>query len=149
MQIKQTLTTAAITALAGSAALAGRASAATNGAAQTGTPAGHTAINFAGYKEPASKVLPKNMRIVRVSVEVGRGEQPVVTLKAPKGFGAVTIGFDGNHQVGGVVVGEGSYSGRRSVRVRLFANSNLVGAGETGKGTSYLLARRAEDPRRD
>jgi hypothetical protein len=143
MRIKKTLSLAALTAVTGAAAFGGAASAATIADPVVVKPGGHIPIDFAGYKEPANRTLPKNMRIVRVSVEVARGERPTVTLKAPKGFGAVTIGFDGRHQVGGVVAGKGSYSGQRSVRVRLFANANLVDAGETGKATLYLLARRA------
>jgi hypothetical protein len=46
------------------------------------------------------------------------------------------------HQIGGVVDDSG-YGGKRSVRVRLFTNNTVVKQGQTGKGTLYILAKRA------
>jgi hypothetical protein len=62
-------------------------------------------------------------------------------MTAPEGFGIVTIGFGDGHQVGGAV-NDVNYSGKRSVRVRLFTNNAAVAKGATGKGTLYILAKR-------
>ena len=43
-------------------------------------------------------------------------------MTAPEGFKIVTIGFGDGHQVGGAV-NDLDYSGKRSVRVRLFTNN--------------------------
>jgi hypothetical protein len=140
--IRKTASLAALSAVVGSAALAGGAQAATIGQPTVHGPGERIPINFAGYKEPASKRLPKNFRMVKVRVEIARGERASTTLTAPKRFRIVTIGFGDGHQIGGVV-NDPDYPGKRSVRVKLWANSNLVERGETGHGTLYLLARRA------
>jgi hypothetical protein len=132
----------ALTAVAASAGLAGAASAATIGTPAMLTPGAKIPIDFAGYKEPANDRLPANHRIVRVPVEVARGERASTVLTSPKGFRAVTIGLGDGHQIG-AVVNDRNYPGKRSVRVKLFVNTNKVAKGETGKGTLYLLARRA------
>jgi hypothetical protein len=136
-RIRKTLSLAALTAIAGSAALSSAASAATIGPPVVVGPGGHIPIDFAGYREPTDKTLPKNFRIVRVHVELARGEHTSVLLTAPKGFRAVTIGMgEGGHL--GAVVDDVHYPGKRSVRVKLFASKSTV-----AKSTLYLLARRA------
>jgi hypothetical protein len=140
--IRRTASIAAITAVAGTGALAGTASAATIGQPEVLGPGTQLPIDFAAFKEPADRKLPKNFRIVREHVEVVRGEKPTTVMTAPKGFKIVTIGFGDGGQVGGVVRDTG-YAGKRSVRVKLFVNPNKVAKGQTGKGTLYLLARRA------
>ena len=140
--IRRTASIAAIAAVAGTGALAGIASAATIGQPEVLGPGTHLPINFAAFKEPADKKLPKNYRIVREHVEVVRGEKPTTVMTAPKGFKIVTIGFGDGGQVAGAVTDTG-YAGKRSVRVKLLVNANKVATGQTGKGTLYLLARRA------
>jgi hypothetical protein len=141
-RIRKTVSLAAVTALAGSAALSGAASAATIDQPVILGPGQRIPIDFAGYKEPADKKLPRNYRIVRVHVELARGERTSTILTAPEGFRIVTIGVGAGHQVGGVV-NDVDYPGKRSVRVKLYANTSAVAKGETAKGTLYLLARRA------
>ena len=132
----------ALTAVAGSAALAGSASAATIGAPEVAGPGSHIPINFAAFKEPANNKLPKNYRIVRKHIELARGEKASTVMTAPAGFEIVTIGLGESRQVG-AAVDDVHYSGKRSVRVRLFTNNAVVKQGQTGKGTLYILARRA------
>ena len=138
--IRRTASIAALTAVAG--ALTGTASAATIGQPEVLGPGTTLPIDFAAFKEPANNKLPKNYRIVREHIEIARGERPTTVLTAPKGFRIVTIGFGDGQQVGGVVRDTG-YGGKRSVRVKLFVNPNKVAPGQIGKGTLYLLARRA------
>jgi hypothetical protein len=140
-KVRRTASLAAVTAITGSAALAGGASAATIGAPEVLTPGANLPINFAAFKEPADNKLPANYRIVRESVQVARGEKASTVISAPKGFKIVTIGFGDGHQVGGAV-NDVHYASKRSVRVRLFVDRNVVKPGQTGKGTLYLLARR-------
>jgi hypothetical protein len=59
----------------------------------------------------------------------------------PKGFRIVTVGFSDGAEIGARA--ENDYPGRRSVRLTLFANRNEVTAGQSGRGTIYVLARRA------
>ena len=132
----------ALTAAVASAALTGAAAAATIGSPDTLAPGAKIPINFAGFKEPADNRLPANHRIVRVHVEVARGERASAVLTSPKGFRAVTIGLGNGGQIG-AVVNDSDYPGKRSVRVKLFVNPSKVAKGETGQGTLYLLARRA------
>jgi hypothetical protein len=141
-KIRRTVSLVALTAVAGSAALAGSASAATIGAPEVSGPGSAIPINFAAFKEPANNKLPKNYRIVRKHIELTRGEKASTVMTAPAGFKIVTIGMGDGHQVGGVV-DDVHYSGKRSVRVRLFTNNSVVKQGETGKGTLYVLAKRA------
>ena len=138
-RIRKIVSLTALTAVAGSAALAGSASAATIGAPTVACA--HIPINFAAFKEPANNLLPKNYRIVRKHVEITRGEKASTVMTAPEGFGIVTIGFGDGHQVGGAV-NDVNYSGKRSVRVKLFTNNAAVAKGATGKGTLYILAKR-------
>jgi hypothetical protein len=138
--LRTSLSIIALTAVAASGASA--ASAATIGTPEILGPGSHIPIDFGGYKEPANKQLPKNYRIVRVHADVTRGEKSSTVLTAPKGFRAVTIGFGDGHEIGGVV-DDSNYPGKRSVRVKLFVNTNEIAKGETGSGTLYLLARRA------
>jgi hypothetical protein len=140
--IRKGVSLAALTAIAGSAALSGSAAAATIDRPVVLGPSARIPIDFAGYKEPADRRLPRNHRIVRVHVELERGERASTVLTAPKGFRAVTIGFGDGHRIGGVVA-DVDYPGKRSVRVKLFVNRAAVAAGETARGTLYLLARRA------
>ena len=114
----------------------GVASAATIGQPEVLGPGTEIPINFAAFKEPASGKLPANHRIVRKHIELKRGEKPSTVMTAPKGFKIITIGMGDGHQIGGVVT-DTHYGGKRSVRVKLWANA------KTGKGTLYLLARRA------
>jgi hypothetical protein len=139
---RKTLSLAALTAVAGSAALSATASAATIGQAEVLGPGTRVPINFAAFKEPADRRLPKNFRIVRKHIELARGEKASTVMTAPAGFKIVTIGMGDGHRIGGVV-DDVKYPGKRSVRVRLFTNNSVVAAGETGKGTLYVLARRA------
>jgi hypothetical protein len=141
-RIRMTASRTALTAVLGAGALAGTASAATIGQPTVHGPSERIPINFAGFKEPGDRKLPKNFRMVKVKVDIARGERASVVLTAPKGFRAVTIGMGDGHQIGGVV-NDVDYPGKRSVRVKLWANSNLVERGETGHGTVYLLAKRA------
>jgi len=141
-RIRKIVSLTALTAVAGSAALAGSASAATVGAPTVAGPGAHIPINFAAFKEPANKLLPKNYRIVSKHIEVARGENASTVMTAPEGFKIVTIGFGDGHQVGGAV-NDVNYSGKRSVRVKLFTNNAAVAKGATGKGTLYILAKRA------
>jgi hypothetical protein len=139
--IRKSAALAALTAVAGSAALTGSVSAAMIDRPVVLGPSERIPIDFAGYKEPADRKLPKNHRIVRVHVELERGERASTVLTAPKGFRAVTIGIGDGHQIGGVV-NDVDYPGKRSVRVKLFVNNRAVDRGETANGTLYLLARR-------
>ena len=140
-KFRRTVSLVAVSAVAGSAALAGSASAATIGAPEVQGPGARIPINFAAFKEPANNLLPKNYRIVRKHIELTRGEKASTVMTAPEGFGIVTIGFGDGHQVGGAV-NDVNYSGKRSVRVRLFTNNAAVAKGATGKGTLYILAKR-------
>jgi hypothetical protein len=141
-KIRRTASMAALTAVAGAGALAGTASAATIGQPEVLGPGTKLPIDFAAFKEPADNKLPKNHRIVREHVELARGEKPTTTITAPKGFRIITIGFGDGGQIGGVVRDD-DYAGKRSVRLKLFVNASKVAPGQTGKGTLYLLARRA------
>ena len=129
-------------AAAGSVALTGVASAATFDQPVVSGPGEHIPINFAAFKEPANNHLPKNYRIVKKHIELTRGEKASTVMTAPKGFEIVTIGFGNSRQVGGVV-DDVDYSGKRSVRVKLFTNNRALEQGETGAGTLYILAKRA------
>jgi hypothetical protein len=141
-RIRRSVSLVAVGAVVGSAALAGSASAATIGAPEVSGPGSAIPINFAAFKEPANNKLPKNYRIVRKHVELARGEQASTVMTAPKGFQIVTIGLGEGRQVG-AAVDNVKYPGKRSVPVRLFTNNSVVKQGETGKGTLYILARRA------
>jgi hypothetical protein len=141
-RIRRGASLVALTAVAGSAALAGGASAATIGTPEVAGPGSAIPINFAAFKEPANNKLPKNYRIVRKHVELTRGEKASTVMTAPAGFKIVTVGFGDSRQVGGVV-DDVHYAGKRSVRVKLFTNNAALKQGETGKGTLYILARRA------
>jgi hypothetical protein len=141
-KFRRTVSLVALSAVAGSAALAGSASAATIGAPEVQGPGARIPINFAAFKEPANNLLPKNYRIVRKHVELARGEKASTVMTAPNGFEIVTIGLGDGNQVGGAV-DDVHYSGKRSVRVRLFTNNAAVAKGRTGQGTLYILARRA------
>jgi hypothetical protein len=141
-RIRKTVSLTAVAAVAGSAALAGAASAATIGAPQVAGPGAHIPIDFAAFKEPANNRLPKNYRIVSKHIELARGEKASTMMTAPAGFEIVTVGIGEGHQIGGAV-DDVKYPGKRSVRVRLFTNNSVVKQGQTGKGTLYILARRA------
>jgi hypothetical protein len=142
--IRRTASLAALTAVAGSAALAGTASAATTiDRAQILGPGTTIPVDFAGYKEPASKRLPANHRIVAVRAHVENGERPTTVLTAPKGFKLVTIGHREGGDLAPQVTTDVKYPGKRSVRVTLVVNRNVVAAGEAADDTIYALARRA------
>jgi hypothetical protein len=130
---------AALTAVAGSAALAGGASAATFEKAPVVKPGATIPVDFPGYREPANNKLKGGYRIVVVRAAVGRDEKATTTITAPKGFKLVTLAFDHASQLGART--ENVYVGKRSVRLTLFADRNRVAAGETGHATIYALAR--------
>jgi hypothetical protein len=98
-------------------------------------------VDFPGYREPANHRLKAGYRIVVVRAELGRDEQPVTTISAPQGFRIVTLAFGAGSRVGGR--SENAYPGRRSVRLTLFADRARVAAGQTARGTIYVLTRRA------
>jgi hypothetical protein len=130
---------AALTAVAGSAALAGGASAATFEKAPVVKPGATIPVDFPGYREPANNKLKAGYRIVVVRAAVARDEKATTTITAPKGFKLVTLAFDHASQLGART--ENVYVGKRSVRLTLFADRNHVAAGETGHATIYALAR--------
>jgi hypothetical protein len=130
---------AALTAVAGSAAIAGEEPAATFQKAPVIRPGATIPIDFAGYKEPANRKRKGGYRIVVVRASLARGEQASTVITAPRGFRLVTIGFDEGSQLGART--EDAYVGKRSVRLTLFANANRVAEGQTGHATIYALAR--------
>jgi hypothetical protein len=140
--LRRTVSLAALSAVAATAAFGATASAATIGAPEVLGPGQNLPIDVPGYREPADNKIKANYRLVRVHVDVARGERASTVLTAPKGFRALTIAFGDGHQVGGGV-DDVNYSGKRSVRVKLFVNPNVVAKGETGHGTLYLWTRRA------
>jgi hypothetical protein len=142
MNLSKILSLAAVSAVAGSAALTGIASAASFGDPVVSGPGERIPINFAAFKEPADKKLPKNYRIVRVHAEIAGGEVASTVLTAPKGFRIITIGIGDSNRIGASVK-DVHYSGKRSVRVKVYTNPAEVQKGETAKGTLYILARRA------
>ena len=140
--VRRTVSLVALTAVAGSAALAGSASAASVEKAPVLAPGATIPVDFPGYREPASKKLQANYRIVVVKAEVARGEQPQTIITAPQGFKLVTFAFsDDARRLGGHA--ENDYVGKRSVRLTLFVNRNEVAVGQSAHGTIYALARRA------
>jgi hypothetical protein len=140
--IRKTVSLAALGAITATAAFGAAASAATIGAPEILGPGANLPINVPAYREPADNKIKANYRLVRVHVDVARGEDASVVMTAPKGFRAVTIAFGDGHQIGGSVK-DPDYSGKRSVRVKLFVNTNVVKKGQTGHGTVYLWAKRA------
>ncbi len=140
--IRRTVSLAALTAVAAGAAFGASASAATTGTPEVLGPGQNLPIDVPGYREPADNKIKANYRLVRVPVAVTRGENASVVMTAPKGFRAVTIAFGDAHQVGGAV-SDANYSGKRSVRVKLFVNKRVVKKGESGHGTVYLWTKRA------
>ena len=140
-RLRHTAALSALVAVAGSAALAGGASAATFERGATLRPGAAIPVDVPGYREPADHRLKSGYRIVVVRTEIGRDERAAATIAAPKGFRIVTLAFSADSQVGGR--SENAYPGRRSVRLTLFADRGRVGAGQTARGTIYVLARRA------
>jgi hypothetical protein len=147
MQLSTTLrrnaALAALAAVTGSAALASAAPAATIGKPEVIRPGAAIPIDFPGYREPADGRLNAGYRIVAVEAEVARGEHVTTIVTAPKGFNLVTLGIqEGSEVVPQLADARRPYAGRRSVRLRIGVNPNLVAQGETGEGTIYALARR-------
>lgn len=140
--IRKSVSLAALTAVAATAALGGSAFAATIGTPEVLGPGQNLPINVPAYREPADNKIKPNYRLVRVHVEVARGEKASVVMTAPKGFRAVTIALGDGHRIG-AGVDDIDYSGKRSVRVKLSVNTNVVKKGEIGKGTVYLWTKRA------
>ena len=140
--IRKTVSVAALIAVTAGGAFGANAMAATIGTPEVLGPGTTLPINVPAYRETPDNKIKPNYRLVRVHVEVARGEKASVVMTAPKGFRAVTIAFGDGHQVGGRV-DDPDYSGKRSVRVKLFVNTNVVKKGETGNGTVYLWAKRA------
>jgi len=139
-RLRRSVSLAAITAVAGTAALAGGASAATIEKAPVLQPGATIPVDFPGYKEPANNKLKANYRILVVRAEVARGERPSTIITAPKGFKIVTLGLREGAEVG--FRADNDYVGKRSVRLTLGVNPNKVAQGQTGHGTIYVLARR-------
>jgi hypothetical protein len=133
---------AAITATFFSAALAGSASAASISTPEVIRPGAKIPVDFPGYREPADDRLPAGYRIVRRTARLERGEQMIAVMSAPRRFRIVTFGSAEGGEVGFAATDPG-YPGERTTRVRLFAVNRLLARGETGRGTIYLLARRA------
>jgi hypothetical protein len=140
--IRRTISAAALTAVAAGAAFGASASAATIGIPEVLGPGQNLPINVPAYREPADNKIKPNYRLVRVHVDVARGEKASVVMTAPKGFRAVTIAMGDGHQIGGGV-DDPDYSGKRSVRVKLWVNPSVVKPGQIGHGTVYLWAKRA------
>jgi hypothetical protein len=103
-------------------------------------PGARIPIDFPGYREPADDRLPANYRIVRYRVSAVRGDEHTMTLKAPRGFGIVTLGIAEASTVA-PTVRDSDYTGKRSVRVSLNFNPK-VSDGDRATGTWYLLAHR-------
>jgi hypothetical protein len=114
--LRRTAALAGLTAVA-AAAPAAVSSAATYDNAHVIKPGATLPLDFAGYREPANKLVT-----------------------VPKGFRIITLGIAGS-EIGGRT--ENDYVGRRSVRLTLFADRNEVAAGQSADGTIYVLARRA------
>ena len=140
--LRRTVSLAALTAVTAGAAFGANAMAATIGAPEVLGPGATLPINVPAYREPADNKIKPNYRLVRRQVEVARGENASVVMTAPKGFRAVTIAMGDSSQIGGAVT-DVHYSGKRSVRVKLYVNKRVVKPGQTGKGTVYLWAKRA------
>ena len=139
---RRTVSLAALSAVTAAAAFGAAASAATIGGPEVLGPGQNLPINVPAYREPADNKIKPNYRLVRQRVAVARGEQASVVMTAPKGFRAVTIAIGDGNQIGGGV-SDPDYSGKRSVRVKLYVNPRAVKAGEVGHGTVYLWAKRA------
>ena len=131
----------ALTTIAALTAMTGSASAVIYENARVITPGATLPTDFAGYKEPANHKLAANHRIVAVDATIARDERPSRIITVPKGFRIITVGFAERSEIGART--ENDYVGRRSVRLTLFANRNVVAAGQNGHGTIYVLARRA------
>jgi hypothetical protein len=140
--IRRTVSLAALTAVTAGGAFGASAMAATIGAPEVLGPGQNLPINVPAYRETPDNKIKPNYRLVRVHVEVARGEKASVVMTAPKGFRAVTIALGDGHQIG-ASVDDPDYSGKRSVRVKLWVNKTVVKKGETAKGTVYLWAKRA------
>ena len=140
--IRRTISLAALGAVTAAAALGPTASAATIGAPEVLGPGATLPINVPAYRETADNKIKPNYRLVRVRVEVERRERASVVMRAPKGFRAITIALDDGHQIG-ARVNDPDYSGKRSVRVKVYANTTVVKPGKTAHGTVYLWTRRA------
>ena len=93
--LRRTASLAALTAVAGSAALAGTASAATIDRPVVMGPSQTIPVDFPGYREPADRKIARNHRVIAVRAEVARGERPTTVVTVPKGFGIVTVGIVG------------------------------------------------------
>ncbi|HEV7804213.1 MAG TPA: hypothetical protein VGO80_00215 [Solirubrobacteraceae bacterium] len=139
--IRRTLSLAAVGAVTAVAALGASASAATIGTPEVLSPGANLPINVPAYRETADNKIKPNYRLVRVRVEVDRGERAMVVMRAPKGFRAITIALGDGHQIGARVE-DPDYSGKRSVRVKVYANTTVV-KGKTAHGTVYLWTHRA------
>ena len=120
-------------------ASAGVASAATISDPVVVKPGAKIPIDFAGYKEPASDLLPANYRIVKRTVELQHGEKANVRLTAPEGFRLVTLGTSDHAQIGGVV-NDVDYPGKRAVTLKVWAHTE---GHDSTRFTVYALAKRA------
>jgi hypothetical protein len=139
--IRRTISLAALGAVTTAAALGAPASAATIGTPEVLGPGQNLPIDVPAYREPADNRIRPNYRLVRVHVDVDRGERASVVMRAPKGFRAITIALGDGHQLG-ARVDDPDYSGKRSVRVKVYVNPTVV-KGKTGHGTVYLWTHRA------
>ena len=139
--IRRTVSLAALTAVTAAGAFGASAFAATIGTPEVLGPGANLPINVPAYRETPDNKIKPNYRLVRVHVEVARGERASVVMTAPKGFRAVTIALGDGHQIG-AGVDDPDYSGKRSVRVKVYANTSVV-KGKTAHGTVYLWTHRA------
>jgi hypothetical protein len=127
----------------GSAAITGGASAASISTPETIRPGATIPLDLPGYHEPASNRLPGGYRIVKRTARLVRGERSTVVMSAPVGFRIVTFAVGERSEVGFAAL-DHAYPGERTTRIRLYAVGSRLAPGETGSGTIYLLARRAQ-----
>lgn len=139
--IRRTISLAALGAVTAAAALGAPASAATIGAPEVLGPGENLPINVPAYRETPDDKIKPNYRLVRVRVEVDRNERASVVMRAPKGFRTITIALGDGHKIG-ARVDDPDYPGKRSVRVKVYANKAAVKPGKTAHGTVYLWAHR-------
>jgi hypothetical protein len=98
--IRKTVSLAALTAVTAGAAFGATAMAATIGTPEVLGPGQNLPINVPAYRETPDNKIKPNYRLVRVHVEVARGEKATVVMTAPKGFRAVTIALGDGPQIG-------------------------------------------------
>jgi len=136
MSKSRTIATAAIAALA----TAGVATAAET--AQISSQ--HTAKSrFAALTIPGTGVkkgarLPSGARIVYRDVTLEKGQEPKLSIRAPKGKTVRGLAQAEGKKVGFVVLTKGSYAGHKQVQVRAYVDGKAAGE-QTGR--IYALVR--------